>query len=116
MGKILTVPRNYFKNHERIYIPECQLRKSRWVSVRDCVWDGPDWLAVKSRLSVVTGSHHLKHLFKTVLKIRDAVWHDSLEELSTMRKNLETNHSKASQIYRSLWRDFEKDSNHDNLQ
>ncbi|KAH7043982.1 hypothetical protein B0J12DRAFT_760369 [Macrophomina phaseolina] len=103
--------RNHFKNSKGVLLPD-RLNSplpSKWVSVEHYVWDGPDWFEVRPRLGKIAHYCALDHLFKTILKTKDAVWQDYLDELRSMKLRQVSNHPKVSEIYRSLWKDLEKD-------
>ena len=84
------------------------------VSIDQCVWDGDEWLEVKTCLSKIDRYNGLEHLFRMILKIRNATWQDSIEELHSIRENGEKHH-KISEIYRSLLREFEREDSFDTL-
>ncbi|KAF2137387.1 uncharacterized protein K452DRAFT_110481 [Aplosporella prunicola CBS 121167] len=102
-----------FKHYKLIYTP-LNLFSCKWVSIDDCVWEGDDWLEVKTRLSKIEGYNGLEHLFKMILKVRNATWEDSIDELRLIKKSQEK-YFNVSSIYRFLLRNFENETNFDVL-
>ncbi|KFY15288.1 hypothetical protein V492_02105 [Pseudogymnoascus sp. VKM F-4246] len=107
----VTYIRHYFKTYERIYVPSSAGQCAEWVSSKDCVWSAPEWLTAKRRLNgVLTFADH-EHLFRVVLRIRDANWKHYLEDLKTLKEEHSGTAERVAELYRHIWREFEHDSN-----
>lgn len=94
-----------------IYIPPTVARKAEWVKSEACVWTAPEWLETRRRLNGISKFADHKHLFRTILKINDADWKDYLDDLKMLKEQNRRDSEKVLDIYRRLWREFERDSN-----
>jgi len=98
-----------------IYIPSSAVQDAEWVSSEACVWTAPEWLKAKRRLHGVSKFADCEHLFRVILKIGDAKWSDYLEDLKTLKEQNHGNPERVVDIYRRLWREFERDSSWESI-
>jgi hypothetical protein len=98
-----------------IYIPSSAVQDAEWANCDDCVWAAPEWLQSKRRLDGVSNFADCSHLFRVILKIGDANWKHYLEDLQMLKKENHGNAERVVDIYRRLWREFERDSSWESI-
>ena len=98
LSSVLTYYSKEFDNYSLLYIPAPEGEKVYWVSPKNCVWNGPDWLSSKWRLNVPQ-YRELEFFAKLSLKILDVTPSDVLNDLSEM-KDLDMGDAKeAEEMY-----------------
>ena len=79
-----------------IWVPITTETDTSWLSSKDCVWDGPQWLQSKQRLRL-DPYLELEHFFKVSLKIPDASELDVINDLRMLKSCCEEENARKSQ-------------------
>ena len=104
--KTLIYDSDNFGTLSLLYMPAEEWTDVRWVSARDCVWEGPEWLRSKRRLNIAR-YRSLEVLFKTVLEVPNASLLDILVDLVKMKEENRGSADEVETIYDYLWREFQ---------
>src|SRR5271155_4971545 len=100
---VLTFEREDFNSKSLVYVPSLPVGQ-QWKAISDCVWSAPKFLTVKTGLAdQFDGDTESYALFKNILGLRDANFHDVLEELRARKSTPGIDLAKtASKIYEKL--------------
>ncbi|KAF8865581.1 hypothetical protein BDZ45DRAFT_641278 [Acephala macrosclerotiorum] len=104
-----------FYQDDLVYVPSGISEGLNWTCPEECVWAGPVWLRTKTRLAGIPKYAEHEHLFRVILKVRDAAWEDFLEELKALKREDQPDKDTIADIYRRLWREFEHDSSYETI-
>lgn len=72
--------------HPVIWIQPSNRIDSTWLSIADCVWDGPQWLKSKQCLKL-EAYLEFEHLFKVSLRTSDASQVDVVNDLLILKSH-----------------------------
>jgi len=108
---VLTFEREHFNFYSLVYIPSLPVGQ-RWKAVSDCVWDAPNFLTVKTGLAdQYGGDSELSALFQNILGVRDANFHDFLDELRARKSPPGMDLARTTtNIYDKLWKSISLDA------
>ena len=68
-----------------IWIPNSIRKNSTWLSAKDCVWDGPQWLVSRQTLKIETYLE-FELFFKLTLQIPDVSQQDVIRDLMLLKR------------------------------
>jgi len=75
-----------------------------------CLWDGPDWLECKARLSAHDDYRRLDYLFQHILGIPKCTWEGAIAELRALKDARTNDSAKASTIYQYILGEVQNNS------